>query len=240
MTGAGASPSRVVLAYSNLNERRPSLLTLGLQRAVPGVGRVAGQVAPYAAEWRSRNAEALRRTGPLWVVLGDSMSQGIGATSVANGWVLRAASRLREAQVDYRIVNLSFSGARVQDVIDRQLVVMARLGARPALITVLIGSNDLLRGRFRRMLPERFAHMLSLLPAGTLVATTPEAGGGLAQLVPLVNDAAAARGLVPVPLLFTVRTRAPDHFHPDDDGYAEMADAFFDVILSSGNGPRRP
>lgn len=226
-----ASQLHEEFAYSNLNDRRPNVITLGLRRAVPGVGRVARQIRPYAAEWQSRNAAALRRRGALWVVLGDSMSQGIGATAVDNGWVPRAASRLRRAGVDYRIVNLSFSGARVQDLIDRQLPAMYDLQVRPALVTVLIGSNDLLRRGFRHALPQRFAHMLSLLPRGTLVATTPDAGGGLAQLVPLVDDGAATRGLVPVPLLFTVRTRAPDHFHPDDNGYAEMADAFVEVIL---------
>lgn len=68
--------------YDNRNPRAPNPLTLTLRRVVPGVGAVAEQTAPYAAWWRERNLEALATEGPLWAVLGDSMSQGIGASAV--------------------------------------------------------------------------------------------------------------------------------------------------------------
>ncbi len=48
---------------------------------VPGVRQVHAQVAPYAKAWDAANATALSGQGPLWVVLGDSTAQGIGAPS---------------------------------------------------------------------------------------------------------------------------------------------------------------
>lgn len=53
-----------------------------LERIMPGVARVRAQVAPFAAAWHQANEQALRDTGPMWIALGDSMSQGIGAHDV--------------------------------------------------------------------------------------------------------------------------------------------------------------
>lgn len=162
--------------YENLNHRPPTLATRTLRRAVPGVGRVAAQTRPYAAWWRARNLEALADDGPLWVVLGDSMSQGIGASSVERGWVPRVLDALHARDVGVRVVNLSFSGARVGDVLERQLPAMRSLGVPPDAVTVMVGSNDLLRRSLRRALVARYDELLERLPRGTLVATTPGAG----------------------------------------------------------------
>src|SRR4051812_26414700 len=116
-------------AYENLNHRPPNPVSRVLRRAVPGVGRVAAQTRPYAAWWQARNAEALRSDGPLWVVLGDSMSQGIGATRVERGWVPLVEAALHEDGRAVRVLNLSFSGARTADVLERQLPALEGLGS---------------------------------------------------------------------------------------------------------------
>ncbi|HEY0937815.1 MAG TPA: SGNH/GDSL hydrolase family protein [Trebonia sp.] len=130
--------------YSNLNDRAPGRLFRLVRRVLPGVGLVENEIKPYAVLWQERNLDALAATDPLWVVLGDSLSQGVGASSVEHGWVPQTARALAGRGVRYRILNLSFSGARVSDVLDRQLPALAGLSAVPELVTVLIGSNDII------------------------------------------------------------------------------------------------
>ena len=45
----------------------------------PGLRQVHAQVARYTTAWEQENARAHAGAGPLWVVLGDSTAQGIGA-----------------------------------------------------------------------------------------------------------------------------------------------------------------
>lgn len=213
-------------AYENLNPRRPTLATKALRRTLPGVGRVAAQTRPYAAWWREHNLAALQETGPLWVVLGDSMSQGIGATAVQRGWVPLVERALDARAIPVRTVNLSFSGARVSDVLDHQLPALGDLGAEPAVVTVLVGSNDLLRRSLRTALAGRYAELLDRLAPGTLVATTP--GQGRLGEVALAVDAHPT--VVPVPLSFARGEIAEDRFHPDDDAYARLARTFTDPV----------
>lgn len=226
----------VPFAYENLNHRRPNVVNRALRRALPGVGRVAAQTAPYAAWWREQNLEALTADGPLWVVLGDSMSQGIGASSVRRGWVPLVTDALRERGSDVRVVNLSFSGARVHDVVERQLPALAALGVVPAVTTLMVGSNDLLRRRLRRVLVERYDELLDAVPAGTLVATTPGSGGRLGEVALRV---AGTPRVVEVPLSFAAGEVAEDRFHPDDAAYARLARTFAGPVGATLARPRR-
>jgi lysophospholipase L1-like esterase len=218
--------------YSNLNDRAPSRLLRLARRLLPGVDLVENEIKPYAEAWQERNLEALASADPLWVVLGDSLSQGVGASSVEHGWVLETWRALADHGVRYRIVNLSFSGARVSDVIDRQIPALAGLSALPALITVLIGSNDIIRRDLRARLPEHYRALLSALPPGALVATVPRGRGVQVEVNRIVAEAAKAGTVVAVPLQFATGGRAPDHFHPDDAGYAAIAADFTAAILA--------
>lgn len=209
-------------AYENLNPRRPGVTIRTLRRLVPGVGRVAAQTAPYAAWWRAQNLEALAGTGPLWVVLGDSMSQGIGASEVRRGWVPRARAALHDRGVPVRVVNLSFSGARVGDVLERQLPVLDALEAEPAVTTVMVGSNDLLRRSLRRRLADSYEELLERVPLGALVATTPGSG----RLGEVAGTVARHPRVAEVPLSFAPGEVAEDRFHPDDAAYARIARTF--------------
>jgi hypothetical protein len=98
--------------YSNLNDRSPGWFFRLVRRLLPGVGLVENEIKPYAEAWHERNLEALASADPLWVVLGDSLSQGVGASSIEHSWVLQTWRALADRGVRYRIVNLSFSGAR--------------------------------------------------------------------------------------------------------------------------------
>jgi len=218
--------------YSNLNDRSPGWFFRLARRLLPGVGLVENEIRPYAEAWTERNLEALASAGPLWVVLGDSLSQGVGASSIEHSWVLQTWRALADRGIRYRIVNLSFSGARVSDVLTRQIPALAGLSATPELVTVLIGSNDIIKRDLRARLPENYRAMLSALPKGALVATVPRPRGVQAEVNRIVQQAEDAGAVVAVPLHFAPGARAADHFHPDDAGYAAIATDFTTAILT--------
>lgn len=200
---------------------------------LPGAAERREQVTAYRAWWDAANEVALAAPGPRWVALGDSASQGIGASRPDRGWVGVVLDRLRaERDPAWQVVNLSVTGARAADVLARQLAGLGTLpGPPPTLVTCLIGGNDLLRARGDTFLTG-LARLLDALPETTIVATMPRgvreklASRGNA----LVAEVAAARGLVVADLW--ARTGPPwtgryaaDQFHPNDLGYIDWADA---------------
>ncbi|HEX8770349.1 MAG TPA: GDSL-type esterase/lipase family protein, partial [Acidimicrobiales bacterium] len=117
-----------------------------LRVVLPGVREVHAQVAAYAQAWGEANGRAVVGDGDLWVVLGDSTAQGIGAPSFDKGYVGQLGDVLNErSPKPWRIVNLSRSGARAADVIGMQLPKLESLDQTPRLVTCAIGANDLLR-----------------------------------------------------------------------------------------------
>lgn len=229
-----------VLTYAN-RTGRPSgrILRIG-SVLVPGIGRVQRQVAPYAAAWHAHNWEALARPGRRWIVLGDSMSQAIGATAWNAGWVDQLMARLDPA-VRPTVINLSASGARVRDVLDQQLPAYASLppaDVQPDLVTVLIGSNDLFgRREHSELLPSAFAELLTELtgglprPADVVVSTLPQPRDAAAQANAHIARAGATGSVRVVDMARSGPASwsgklASDHFHPNDAGYAGIANAF--------------
>ena len=223
--------------YSNRSDQPSGRWVSLAARVLPGVGRVQAQVAPYAAAWRRSNVEALAQDGPLWVVLGDSLSQGIGAPAFDLGWVGQLHARLALAGRDYRIVNLSVSGAHTQDLIGRQLPALEALPVTPDLVTVMVGSNDLIRRSRRNDLPARFRTLLEAVPVGTAVSTLPNPTPTANATNAVIASVARERGLV-VAEMRSGRTSswrgklAADHFHPNEFGYAALADVFATALLA--------
>ncbi len=223
--GLGSGVSDTAFDYSNSSGRPPGPVISLAGRFLAGVREVQTHVEPYARAWESHNRAALERRdgdgGPLWVTLGDSMAQGIGASAYDQGWAGQLAGLIDPA---YHHVNLSVSGGRVEDLLERQLPAMDRLGP-PDLVTVIIGSNDLFNRRHRRELPERAARLIAQLPVGAVVATQP---GRSPQALDFNHQLLAARQLVVAEfrdprMASWVGRLAKDHFHPNDRGYAAMA-----------------
>jgi lysophospholipase L1-like esterase len=220
-----------------------SLVMPALRRVIPGVGRVHAQVVPFAQSWQAANALALQQKGPLWVALGDSMSQGIGARDIDGGWVGQLHRQLADDAMSYRLVNLSVTGARVQDVIDTQLAQLAAIGVVPDLVTVLIGANDMLVRRRRVAAVVAFGALLTELPPGrTVIATMPRRNAEALEINALIDAAAAAGNVRVAELRGGVRLRgiratlADDYFHPNELGYARIAAAFAAAIANPGAG----
>ena len=158
------------------------------------------------------------------------MAQGIGASAYDRGWPGQLAERLP----DHGLVNLSVSGGRLTDLLERQIPAMEALG-EPDLVTIIVGSNDLISRRLREALPARLADVLRRLPPGSIVGTQPGGRSGALEFNRLVDEAAAERGLVIAefrdPRMRSWKGKLSiDHFHPNDLGYAGMAEIVAEAL----------
>lgn len=226
--------------YSNLPSRPTGRGLRLLSRVLPGVRRTLASVGPYAEAWQQHNLRAVTADGPLWVVLGDSMAQGIGASAFDRGWAGQLGDRLDPS---YRLVNLSQHGARVADALDRQWAAALSLGPI-ALVTVMIGSNDLFRRELRSALPDRFAALLDALPADAAVANLANPAREAREVDALLRER-VPRGLIRADMTGPSTTRwvgklAADHFHPNDRGYAAIADVWLATLSGTGRALVHP
>ena len=211
---------------------------------LPGVRQVHAQVEAYARAWDEANDTALSGEGPLWVVLGDSTAQGIGAPSYDQGYVGQLRAVLDEhSPRSWRVLNLSRSGARAADVLATQLPRLEALDTTPDLVTCAIGANDMVP----TPLPEVLASIREIirrLPRGAVIATIPQ--GLRPARASVVNETirseAPAAGLVVADVW--AHTGPPWHgklasdgFHPGLAGYADWAKAFAEAFAEL---PRRP
>lgn len=196
---------------------------------------LAERIPVHSAYWRAR------RTHPgalLYVALGDSAAQGIGASRPDRSYVGVIAHRLRERiGVPVRVVNLAVSGATLRTAIETQLPRLAQL--RPDVVTVGIGANDIAAFEPGRFASELDA-VLDALPPHTIVAELPSfyllpGERRVREANRILRAAVAARGLALAPLhaatarqgLRGITTQfAGDLFHPNDRGYRVWADAF--------------
>ena len=226
--------------YDNRTGRGPGRVLRVLGWFLPGVRQVQRHVAPYATEWTAHNRAALATPGRRWYVLGDSMSQSVGASRWDRGWVHQLQARLTESGRDLVVVNLSATGAVLSDVLEQQVPLLDTLLAHDeqrdsAVVTVMIGSNDIFNRAHRPHLPGRFQDLLPRLPAGAVVSTLPQPRHA-ARRANTHIWAAHAGGRVRVVDMVTAGPRtwvgkvAADRFHPNDKGYAALADAFEPVV----------
>ena len=208
------------------------------RRLHPGLWKVHSQVARYAADWEKANGVAVGGAGPLWVVLGDSTAQGIGAPSREEGYVGQLLRALNDgSERPWRVVNLSRSGARAADVLDRQLPASAGRSTSPDLVTCAIGANDIVGRTPLPLVQNQLRQIIDRLPEGAVIATLPQ-GLGRARTEAanrVVREEARAAGLIVADVW--ARTGPPwrgkfaaDGFHPGALGYADWAAAFAAVL----------
>jgi lysophospholipase L1-like esterase len=204
-----------------------------------GVRDVEATRQPFADWWEHRNREALDETGPLWVVLGDSTSQGIGATEPEAGYVPQVRIRLGEATGrPWRVLNLSITGAKMVDVVERQLPALWSLDVSPGLVTSFIGANDLLYPWGVDGAREDAERLVGGLPVGTVQS---KAGGGpparpKANAINQVLRDAEAEGRIqrfqPWDWPSMQGAWAADRFHPNDVGYQHLTEAVWKAVRS--------
>lgn len=202
-----------------------------------GVRQVEATRRPVADWWEAHNREAVAADGPLWVVFGDSTSQGIGSSDPGSGYVLDVRDRLRsESGEPWRVVNLSITGAKMADVVDKQVPAFAALDLEAALVTSFVGANDLLYPWGVDRAVADAERLVEALPTGALQS---KLGGGppskpKARAVNQVLRSAAEQGSLRLfnawDWLPVEGVWAPDRFHPNDKGYSHLTESIWRAV----------
>jgi lysophospholipase L1-like esterase len=212
-------------------------------RWADGVIELREDCVTFASHWDAHNDQALAGSGPLWVVLGDSTAQGLGAPSPMGGYVGQVLAGLRQRTGQrWRVLNLSLSGALIRDVQRDQL---PRIPADAGLVTCGIGANDILYSTPAKVLAD-LRGLIGAVPGGTVVLDLPLPTGiwgilgrasvpYVTRINQTIRQAAAARGL-PVAEVSAhflppwAGKFGPDNFHPSQDGYRDWARALLTAI----------
>lgn len=191
----------------------------------------------------------------VYVALGDSTVQGIGASSRDANYVSRLHARLRERYPRARMVNLGVGGATSGDVVKRQLGRSVEL--KPHLLTLSVGPNDITSRVSVKTYAENMETILGRLTRDTDavivinllpdLAVTPrfrgrEVASIVGRLSTEFNDAltrvAERHGAAVVDLYAASRREVPGHpelmardgYHPSDLGYARWAELMWDAV----------
>jgi acyl-CoA thioesterase-1 len=210
------------------------------RRQTAGAQRIGDTLHLNARWWKEQSA---REGELLYVAVGDSAAQGIGASRPGRGYVGVIAAHLRQRTGrSIRVLNLSVSGARLREAIAVQLPALE--GLHPDVMTVAIGANDIAdfdRTRFENEL----AIVFDALPSGAIVSELPSFyfGGAerhVREANAIVHRLAALHGLEVAPLhlrtkrqggvLYAFNQVAADFFHPNDRGYRVWASAFIPLL----------
>lgn len=192
----------------------------------------------YDDYWRGR---ANQPGDFLYVALGDSAAQSVGASKPDKGYVgLIAASIEQSTGRQVRVINLSRSGATLEEALRTQVPKLAEYQAD--LVTVEIGANNM-----RTYDPENFRKnfeklLQALPPDRSVVADMPHFGGRAntsrnARYANQTIGRLAEQYNIPRASLYTkLASRqspwiyAGDFFHPNDRGYRIWYEAFWQVI----------
>lgn len=248
VNGERRSPVEIVATMGAVITHSPGAGATGLRtgrfgRWADGVTSMREDCREFAAYWQTHNEGVVDQTGPLWVVLGDSTGQGLGAPTPVGGYVGQSLTRLRERTArPWRVLNLSVSGSVIRDVVDRQL---PSLPQRPDLITCGVGVNDILYNPPGKLFAD-LRTLVSVVPDGTVLLDLPVPTGvwGLlgrvgAPYVTRINrvlhDAARERGLgvARISEHFTppwAGKFAKDNFHPSISGYRDWTGALLAAL----------
>lgn len=217
----------------------PGMVVRAFGTIVPGVRRTGEQIVSYADSWRSEAELAIADGCPVFVALGDSLAQGVGASSVSASYVQLVADRLhREVPQGFRILNLSRSGARLADVLETQLPALATVPNSVIGGICTVGSNDLVRSGRLRQTRRRFTAVLEALPIEILMATIPDAKSVTAKTMNRYLRSEANRLRRPLADVATALTSwkglmAGDAFHPNDAGHQLWAKAITEALLQN-------
>ncbi len=246
--GPRKSPVEVVATMGSYVTRTQAAEVSGLRagpfgRWADGVTAMREDCDAFARDWRAHNDRVLAADGPLWVALGDSTAQGLGASSPQGGYVGQVLAELRRRSgLPWRVLNLSVSGSLTRDVINAQL---PRLPGHPDLVTCGIGVNDILYTAPGKLFGD-VRTLMAALPDQTVVLDLPLPAGCWGFLgrasVPYVtrinrtiHAAAAARDLpvAKVSAHFTppwTGKFASDCFHPSQAGYRDWSRALLAAL----------
>lgn len=225
------------MADADVIEQSAGPLVKTWSRVLSDMRKTADQVPAFALRWRRQNEVALAAGEPVWVALGDSLTQGIGASSFDATFVRQLQRQLAAAGRPTAVLNLSVSGARIEDVISKQVPQIASLPDLPAIVTCTVGNNDLLKNFRVKQTTRGLVELFEALPANTVVATLPATGSLVASYVNrAIREEALGRGHRVADIMAHTKgwsgRIARDGFHPNDAGYQAWTSAFSAALIS--------
>ncbi|MGI8655189.1 MAG: SGNH/GDSL hydrolase family protein [Pyrinomonadaceae bacterium] len=201
-------------------------------------------------------SEPKKNASPIvYVALGDSTGAGVGARE--GGYVARIFTRLEREHGGSRLINLCVSGAATNDLLRTQLD--AAIKARPTLLSLGIGINDIRRGlsieEFAQNYETIVARLRNETSAPLVVTNIPDIA--LAPAVPVsardelrrrinlfnerIDETAKRHGALVFDVYNATRDMIGDHteffssdgFHPSDAGYEYWAKVMWPTIKSA-------
>lgn len=198
-------------------------------------------VDAYKKYWDKRTKQTAPAESLVYVALGDSAAQGIGASQAQKGYVGLVADGVAvKYNKKVHVINLSVSGAKVQDVVDKQIPAVQKLHLpSDAIVTIEIGGNDMSSWNEQAFLSS-MDELMSKLPPQTVITDMPYFGGGrkrnLEQYVLVANEIitklAEKHNLKVAPLHKVTKehdsllTVSADFLHPSNQGYRNWYEAF--------------
>jgi lysophospholipase L1-like esterase len=259
------SPVEIVATMGSYLTRTQAAEVSGLRagpfgRWADGVTAMREDCAAFARHWQAHNDRVLAEIGsgrsslsepalldgPLWVVLGDSTAQGLGALSPDGGYVGQVLAELRgHTGLPWRVLNLSVSGSLTRDVLGTQLPLVP---AHADLVTCGIGVNDILYTSPAKLFADLRA-LIAAVPDQTVLLDLPLPAGcwgflGRASMPYVtrinrtIHQAAATRGL-PVAEVSAhflppwTGKFASDCFHPSQAGHRDWSRALLAAVAST-------
>ena len=217
------------LAYARYLQRRREMWRERLTQAIPVNSR-------WWKDYHKRDGEL------LYVAIGDSTAQGIGASRPGRSYVGELAKHIRaHTGRTVRVANLGVSGSTVRGALIDQLPKLRKL--EPDIVTVSIGANNMADFNAEKFESD-LRRLFDGLPAHAIVADLPSfyflpAEKHVLVANEIVHRLASQFGFAVVPLyartkrqgLWGVTTQfAGDLFHPNDRGYAIWASAFIPTL----------
>jgi acyl-CoA thioesterase-1 len=191
------------------------------------------------------------RPDALYTALGASDAVGVGADPITDGYVYRIRDALALRYRAVNLINLGIPGAEIDRIAETaRIFLQAR--ARPDIVTLWAGANDVIGGRLAGDFEPDLGNLLARLRADTdaviAIANIPkltELPRFVARPSPRVTverigafNAAiarqAARYRVPLTDLHAQPVApelvAADGFHPSNAGHARIARLFLDIL----------
>jgi acyl-CoA thioesterase I len=265
LTGTGGanrkSPVEIFADAASVVTRSPYAEVTGISRGklgrwTDGVAELRADRREFAGYWNAHNDQVLGNRelalkngddpDPLWVVLGDSTAQGLGASAPCGGYVGQTLYQLRRTTGrHWRVLNLSVSGALMRDVVTDQIPQLD--GQRPDLVTCGAGANDILFSAPGKLFSD-LRTLLAEVPDGTVMLDLPLLSGFwgivgrmsvpyITRINRVIHEVATERDLrvaevsrhfnPPWAGKFSV-----DNFHPSQDGYRDWSRALVEALTA--------
>ena len=254
------SPVEIFADAASVVTRSPYAEVTGLKhgklgRWTDGVAELRSARTEFGAYWDAHNDQVLTKReramrdgadlDPLWVVLGDSTAQGLGAPGPRGGYVGQTLYELRRTTGSHwRVLNLSVSGALMRDVLAEQI---PRLdGQHPDLVTCGAGVNDILYSAPGKLFGD-LRTLLAAVPEDTVMLDLPLLSGFwgivgrmsvpyITRINRVIQEVATERRLrvAEVSRHFVppwVGKFSVDNFHPSQDGYRDWSRALVETLI---------